>query len=280
MVFAVGAFSLVRVFDGGTDQPARRPTVSSSDSPEQNVVESLPVGALQGVRTSRNGRALIVAFVGAPRYDRSNPCSARYRSRVTETKTLVYATISAVSPPQKSVSDCFVEAIPRNVTIPLRSQLGHRPVSFIQDGGGTGFVAFDGAQLARATWTPPGLHPAAESPGGPTYSWTREWVPAAPASTVGQCAPTMTGLSLTQGSAGATEGFEAADLAASRQAAVSQETIHGVQATYYANANTNTLVWYEHGQGFVVTTVLHCSGDTPTPLATMLRFARALAVPH
>ena len=70
------------------------------------------------------------------------------------------------------------------------------------------------------------------------------------------------------------------DLAASRQAAVSQETIHGVQATYYANANTNTLVWYEHGQGFVVMTVLHCSGDTPTPLASMLRFARSLTVPH
>ena len=61
----------------------------------------------------------------------------------------------------------------------------------------------------------------------------------------------------------------------------SGNTASYVVATYAftADPGIGRLSWIEQGQGFVLTTMPGCAGDTPSSVDTLLQFGALLAVP-
>jgi hypothetical protein len=230
---------------------------------------------MEGIRTTRDGRGLVLVFVGGRTYSASDPCSVRYTATVRETRKDVNVLVTGDGPPDSpEATICTLEGYFRTVTIRLHAPLGDRQLS----GSATPeHGVFDGKLLARPTWLPTGWQTTGESGAGPEGSWTQTWYPEVPPPTDRHCTATETGLSLSQGPLKSVRPFVQKDLAVANQQPAGTYRIHRNDATYYLDPGRGaTLLWTEGTEAFSLGTLSACGGDTLTPLDTMLRFARAL----
>jgi hypothetical protein len=234
---------------------------------------------VEGIRTTRDRRGVVLVFVGGRAYSATDPCSVRYIASVRETKREVNVVVTGESPPGSAAGVvCTMEGYSRTLTVRLRAPLGHRLLT----GSATPeHGVFNGALLARATWLPTAWHAAGEAGTGAAGSWTRTWFPKAQPPADGHCTPAETGLGLTQGPPRSVLPFVGKDLAVANQQVAGTYKVHGEYATYYLDPERSAaLVWTEGRQAFALSTISPCGGDTLTRLDSMLRFARGLEIAH
>jgi hypothetical protein len=227
------------------------------------------------VRSTRNGRGLLLFFIGAAPSKTAAPCSARYHATHTETNRAVHIELAGASVPPATGTGCLDIGYTRHLSVPLRAPLDQRTVTV----NTSRQRVFDGARLARPMWVPSGFLMSDEGdPSGTT--WTRRWSPPVPPPTDNHCTPTAMGLQLTQGpNTTIRRQALARDLAASDQQLQSQPRIGTAAADYYASVHEQTLTWNEGKQNYTLTTVPPCGRYILTPLLDVLRFARSLQLP-
>lgn len=271
------------VADGGqkaqtSGSTASRPPDSGGAPVSPNDVEradALGLGSWTGARTSPDGRALVITFVGGRPYQAGDPCTVDYRGEVTETATEVRLRVFARSPKPAGSYTCTMEGHTRKMTVRLAQPFGHRHL--IEEQFNREQPVFDGAQLLEPSSLPSGWQLLTESAGYPDQEtaryWSRTWGQPAPPPTGDRCTPSPAPVTLTQGPA---------DLVARYPSNGERPTgsydVRGHQATYFsgASAGITRLAWTEGDRGFVLGSAGRCAGDTSPSADDLVRFARSL----
>jgi len=126
---------------------------------------------MEGIRTTRDGRGLVLVFIGGRPYRATDPCSVRYSSTVCETEREVDVVVSGQRPPDSQAGVvCTTEEYSRTLTVPLHTPLRHRQLT----GSATPeHGVFDGELLARPAWLPTGWRATGGSGAGAEGSWTQ-----------------------------------------------------------------------------------------------------------
>ena len=247
-----------------------------SDSRDRSMRwEPAELGSGSGVRTSSDGRSLLIVLVGGPEYREGNPCTVAYDAEVEETPFEVRLTMLSASPPARGEFACTDEGHFRTVQVDLAAPLGTRRLIEVQSDREQ--PVFDGSRLLEPTWLPDRFSLRHEGPGYPNpeevRSWQRTWAGAGRAS---QGDPCPSPISLTQSSAGLVEEYPS-----SGEQAGGTHEVRGATATYYdgGSVGVTRLAWTEGDEGFVLASMPSCVGDVPASAQTLVRIARSLEAP-
>lgn len=264
--------------EGETADPAELPGSAATDDAGWST--ELGPGRWDGVRTSPDGRTLVVTFVGGAPYVEDQPCTVDYRAVVTESRSTVEVELQARQPPQPDELFCTAAGSFRQVEAELAEPLGDRAV--LEQRSERVQNVYDGQLLAEPTWLPDGWALQRESAGFPepeaATSWERTWgPPAPPPSEDGTCTPSDSPVTLTQGPAAAVDAHSA------EGRAVSTHDVNGHEATLYeaepSAAGAVWLTWVVEPQSFLLMSGPSCFDEGTPTVELLLRFAEGLAVP-
>lgn len=263
----------------GNDPEASAPADGRLLSGQGFDVVQVSERAWSGVRSTTDGTALVIAFVGGPPFDESDACSVEYRGVVDETRDRAEVTLYGRHPTDEPTA-CNALGYFRTVTVALREPIGDRTLAL--EPGDVAPPVFDGSALAVPGWLPEGWSLQRESNrylgAVPASTWMRVWGPSpTPGPSAVPCrGADATAISLTQGPPELLESLPATDAAHQ-----SRQDIHGHHATYRVDEPNRTayLYWLEGDQAYVVATRPACNTDTLTTEAALVRFAQALRVP-
>lgn len=265
--------------EGELADPAEVPDSPPTDDEGWSSAQ-LGLGSWTGARTSPDGQALVVTFVGGAPYAEDQPCTVGYRAVVTETASTVEVEIQARQPPQPDELFCHAAGSFRHVEAQLAEPLGDRSV--VEEHFARTQPVFDGALLAEPTWLPEGWTLMSEGAGFPeperATSWMRTWGGAPPPpSEDGTCTPSDSPVTLTQGP------VDAVELHPTGGQAVSTHDVNGREATLSEGGPSASgavwLSWVDGPQSFVLMSGPSCSDEGTPSVELLVRVAEGLRVP-
>ena len=167
---------------------------STTDPGRSDVVVDSPLiaNSIDGVRTSADGRMLLVWFTGAAEYVPGNHCTMRYVPAAVESPNEVALTIGGERPARVTDGECTDAGNLRFLAVTLAEPLGGRPVVFL----GAPLEVVDGSTLLEPGWVPGEWPIVLEGRGfleAPT--WFRDWQPPV----FGRCSDGLSKLTLFEG---------------------------------------------------------------------------------